>query len=264
MPMPRAAESSLSGAARLTLTALVGLPIVAEGDDLAGLIVQAAVASGVDITDDDVLVIAQKVVSKAEGRFVSLASVVASQRAEHLAGETGKDARLIELILSESTGVVRSRKDVMIVAHRLGMVMANAGIDASNVEGADTVLLLPRSPDESAARIRDEMRGLLGVRIGVVISDSVGRAWRLGTVGTAIGVAGISALADLRGSPDLNGRILRSTEVGVADELASAASLLMGQADEGRPVIHVRGFPYAGREGSARDLLRPVELDLFR
>jgi coenzyme F420-0:L-glutamate ligase/coenzyme F420-1:gamma-L-glutamate ligase len=253
-------------AATLTLTALEGIPTVVPGMDLAAVIRDAAQRTGVLLQDGDILVVAQKIVSKAEGRFIRLADVVPSERAREMAPRCDKDPRLVELILREAAEIVRCRPGVIIVAHRRGWVMANAGIDASNVEAAEgeTVLLLPEDPDASAARLRAGLRDACGADLGVVVNDSFGRAWRLGTAGVAIGVAGLPALLDLRGRADRTGRALRVTEVGVADELAAAASLLMGQAGEGRPVIHVRGFPYARREGAAAELVRPRHLDLFR
>jgi coenzyme F420-0:L-glutamate ligase/coenzyme F420-1:gamma-L-glutamate ligase len=254
-------------ASTLTLTALEGIPSIAAGDDLAALILSSARASALDFRDGDILVLAQKIVSKAEGRQVSLIDVKPSPRAIELAAEAQKDARVVELILRESREIIRSRPGLIIVEHRLGLVMANAGIDASNVDRADqddAVLLLPVDPDRSAAAIREAIRAATRAHVGVVINDSFGRAWRMGTIGTAIGVAGLPALVDMRGQPDRNGRILQSTEVGVADEVAAAASLLMGQAAEGRPVIHVRGFPYDLREGKAGELIRPRQMDLFR
>lgn len=208
--------------------------------------------------------LAQKIVSKAEGREVALASVVSSAAAEELAALTLKDPRLVELVLQESVEVVRAVPHILIVRHRLGFVMAQAGIDASNVDGSGTVLLLPADPDASAERLCQALKARTGADVGVVINDSWGRAWRIGTVGTAIGVAGLPAVLDLRGKPDLNGRILRVTEVGHADEIAAAASLLMGQADEGRPVVILRGLGRAAPAGRARDLVRPVKQDLFR
>lgn len=253
--------------ASLSLTALDGIPTVAPGADLVALTLDGVRRTGIELRDGDVLVVAQKIVSKAEGRAVRLAEVTPSARAVELAPQCDKDPRLVELILRESTEVVRCRPGVIIVAHRHGHVMANAGIDASNVEGRDegeTVLLLPEYPDRSAARLRQGLRQAAGVDLGIVINDSFGRAWRLGTTGTAIGVAGLPGLVDLRGRPDRTGRPLRVTDVGAADELAAAASLLMGQAGEGRPIIHARGFPYARRDGSAAELVRPRHMDLFR
>ena len=251
----------------LTMTAFDDLPTIARGADLAGLILGAAARAGVGMRDDDILVIAQKIVSKAEGRRVRLVDVQPSARAVELAGQADKDARVVELILQQSTEVLRVRPGAIIVTHRLGYVLANAGIDASNVEaadGAESVLLLPADPDASAAAIRERVRAVSGADIGVIINDSFGRAWRLGTTGTAIGLAGLPGLLDLRGTPDRTGRALRVTEVGLADELAAGASLLMGQAAEGRPVVHVRGFPYGRREGNAGELIRPRHLDMFR
>jgi coenzyme F420-0:L-glutamate ligase/coenzyme F420-1:gamma-L-glutamate ligase len=251
----------------MTLTALVGIPSIAPGDDLAALMLDACERIGLGLEDGDVLVLAQKIVSKAEGRSVSLRDVVASPRAVEMAAVAQKDPRVVELILRESTSVVRCRAGVIIVEHRLGLVMANAGIDASNVDGAEgdeRVLLLPENPDRSAAALREALRGRTGCDIGVVINDSFGRAWRNGTIGTAIGLAGPPGLWDMRGLPDRNGRVLRATEVGIADELASAASLLMGQGSEGLPAVHVRGFPLALRDGNAAELIRSRDLDLFR
>jgi coenzyme F420-0:L-glutamate ligase / coenzyme F420-1:gamma-L-glutamate ligase len=252
---------------QLVLTALDGIPTIRPGDDLGKIILESAASTGLDLRDGDILVITQKIVSKSEGRFARLRQIEPSARAFELATKVGKDPRLVELILRESTEVLRWRPGVIIVAHRLGFVMANAGIDASNVErrdGEELVLLLPKDPDASAVRLRDRIRAAADVDVGLIINDSFGRAWRLGTVGTAVGVAGLPALLDLRGRPDRTGRALQVTDVGVADELAAAASLIMGQAAEGRPVVHVRGYPYPRRMGNVAELLRPEELDLFR
>jgi coenzyme F420-0:L-glutamate ligase / coenzyme F420-1:gamma-L-glutamate ligase len=257
----------MAPAATLSLTALSGLPTIAAGADLAVLIAEAASRSGIALQNGDVLVVAQKIVSKAEGRRIRLADVTPSPRALALAPEVDKDPRLVELILQESREVLRARPGVIVVVHRLGFVLANAGIDASNVEsesGEEAVLLLPVDPDRSAEELRRQLQARTGATLGIVINDSFGRAWRLGTVGTAIGVAGLPALIDLRGTLDRSGRALRVTEIGAADELAAAASLLMGQAGEGRPVVHARGFPYPLRPGKASELLRPAQLDLFR
>ena len=253
--------------ASLQLIAVPGIPLVKPGDDLVGLIVAGMAGAGLVLQDHDVVVIAQKIVSKAEGRFVDLATVIPSPRAEALAREVQKDARLVELILSESRRVVRSGKDVLIVEHRLGFVMANAGVDQSNVaEPGDQqlVLMLPQDPDGSAARLQNEFGRRSGCEVGIVINDSFGRPWRLGTVGVAIGCAGLPALLDLRGHPDLFGRSLQVTVVAYADEIAAAASLLMGQADEARPVVIVRGLPRHDRRLPASSLIRPTEEDLFR
>jgi coenzyme F420-0:L-glutamate ligase / coenzyme F420-1:gamma-L-glutamate ligase len=246
----------------LVLTPLDGIPMIAFGDDLAAIILAALKHSGCTLAAGDVLVVAQKIVSKAEGRTVDLRTVTPSPRAVALAKETQKDPRIVELILAESTEVLRHRPGVLIVAHRLGIVLANAGIDRSNV-GDETVLLLPRDPDRSCAELRRAISAA-GVDVAVVIIDSIGRAWRNGTVGTAIGVSGLPGLLDLRGTPDLFGRALETTEVGFADELAAAASLVMGQAGEGRPVVLARGLGYGRRDGTARELTRAREKDLFR
>jgi coenzyme F420-0:L-glutamate ligase / coenzyme F420-1:gamma-L-glutamate ligase len=213
----------------------------------------------------DVLVVAQKIVSKAEGRAVSLSSIQPSTRAVELGSRTNKDPRIVELMLRESREVLRAKPNVLIVEHRLGFVMASAGIDQSNVPGAeDRVLLLPEDPEASARRLRTELREMAGVDCGVVVNDSFGRAWRNGVTGTAIGVAGIPALVDMRGQPDREGRALQVTQVAVADEIAAAASLVMGQAGEGVPAVLVRGFPYPQRDGSVGELIRPRAEDMFR
>jgi coenzyme F420-0:L-glutamate ligase/coenzyme F420-1:gamma-L-glutamate ligase len=248
----------------MTLTALPGIPLVKPGDDLAGLILAAAGRVELTFESGDLLVVAQKVVSKAEGRQVDLTRITPSVEAEQLAAQAEKDPRVVEVILSEAKQVLRVRPGVIIVEHRLGFVCANAGVDHSNVEGEDVVLMLPEDPEQSAHRLRSAFEQASGVRLGVLVIDSHGRAWRMGTEGVAIGLSGLQALMDLRGWPDLFGDPLQVTQVGVADEIAAAASLLMGQAAEGRPVVHVRGMPYPLREGSIQELLRPKEEDLFR
>jgi coenzyme F420-0:L-glutamate ligase/coenzyme F420-1:gamma-L-glutamate ligase len=253
--------------AHLRLRALPRFPLVRPGDDLCALIIAALGAAAMMPRDRDVLVVAQKIVSKAEGCHVDLNTIIPSARARELANRTRKDPRLVEVILSESKGVVRAAHDVLIVEHRLGCIMANAGVDRSNIEvqpEGDTVLLLPRDPDASAAAIRDRLCEHFSCDVGVIINDSFGRAWRMGTVGVAIGVAGLPALLDQRGRVDLHGRPLRVTQIGYADEIAAAASLLMGQADEGRPAILVSGLAWSGASRPARDLIRPAERDLFR
>lgn len=253
----------------LTLNSLQHFPLIRHGDNLADIIVSGLQENNLTLEDNDILVIAQKIVSKAEGRAVNLAQVIPSTRAVELARETEKDARLVELILQESNEVIRTRLGTIIVEHKLGFVCANAGIDHSNVAGVgnateEWVLLLPAEPERSAQAIRQEIETRTRKRIGILIIDSHGRAWRNGTVGIAIGIAGLPGLQDLRGEPDLFGFTLRITQVGVADELAAAASLVMGQASEGIPVVHVRGFPYPLREASLQELIRPKDQDLFR
>ena len=259
----------------LTLTPLIGIPFIRRDDNLADMLLKSLSDSNIAAQDDDVLVIAQKVVSKTEGRAVNLNTVNPSQRAQEMAVETNKDPRLVELILQESNEVLRTRPGVIIVEHRLGFVCANAGIDHSNVSPPlptgealevreDWVLLLPENPDGSAQTLHTQIQEKTGKQIGILIIDSHGRAWRNGTVGIAIGIACLPGLEDLRGKPDLFGYTLQVTQVGVADELAAAASLVMGQAAEGTPAVHVRGFPYPLREGSLKELIRPKEQDLFR
>ena len=251
----------------LSLFALPGIPMVRPGDDLAALIAEGYVQAGEAATSGDVLVVAQKIVSKSEGRYADLATVTPGAKARELARRTEKDPRLVELILSESRRVVRHRPNVIIVEHRLGFVMANAGIDSSNVEpseGDERVLLLPRDPDGSARRLREGLRERLGVDCAVIVNDSVGRAWRIGTVGLALGAAGLPSLLDLRGRDDLFGRPLEVTQVALADELAAAASLLQGEADEGMPVVAVRGLSPAGPGNAGAALIRDEADDLFR
>jgi coenzyme F420-0:L-glutamate ligase / coenzyme F420-1:gamma-L-glutamate ligase len=251
----------------VTLTPIPDIPLVRPGDDLAALIIAACERSALAPAAGDVVVVAQKVVSKAEGRYVDLAPVRPSARAQELAAQVGKEARLVEVILQESRRVVRHRPGVLIVEHRLGFVMANAGVDHSNVDpqmGAEPVLLLPRDPDASAAGLRDRLAAHFHAQLAVVITDSFGRAWRRGTVGVALGAAGLPSLLDLRGKPDLFGHALRVTQTGFADEIAGAASLVMGQADEARPVVLLRGLAWAGADAPAATLIRPAEEDLFR
>jgi len=253
----------------LTLTALPGVPMVSAGDDLTEIILNALLAAGIMLADGDILVLAQKIVSKAEGRRVNLTAVQPSVQAQQLAAETEKDPRLVELILQESREVVRKRPGLIVVEHNLGFISANAGIDHSNVRADDGqldewVLLLPKDPDASAQALRHQLQAASSARLGVLIIDSHGRAWRNGTLGVTIGLAGLPGVVDLRGEPDLFGRELRVTELAAADELAAAASLVMGQAAEARPVVHARGFPYPLREASLQELLRDKENDLFR
>lgn len=255
----------MTASRQLTLTALPGIPLIRRGDDLGALIRAALGRANLTLANGDVLVVTSKIVAKAEGRRVELSSVIPSEEAKGLAIETGKDPRLVELILGESRQVLRARAGLIIVEHRLGFVCANAGVDHSNVQGdGEWVLLLPENPDSSASALRSQLEDDTGAKIGVLIIDSHGRAWRNGTVGAAIGVAGFPALVDMRGEVDLHGEALRVTVIGLADEIAAAASVMMGQAAEGFPVVHVRGLPYPLREGKLGELLRPEEQDLFR
>ncbi|HTR86099.1 MAG TPA: coenzyme F420-0:L-glutamate ligase [Reyranella sp.] len=249
------------------LRAIAGLPMVKPGDDLAGLIADGLAKAGLTPQADDVIVLAQKIVSKAEGRIVDLASVVPSPRAIELAKEVEKDPRLVELILSESVRVVRNRPNVLIVQHKLGFIMANAGIDQSNVapqDGVERALLLPKDPDGSAATLRAALGKRYGVEPAVLIIDSFGRPWRRGTTGVAIGAAGLPAMIDLRGNPDLFGRILQVSITAFADEIAAAASLVMGQGDESQPVVLVRGLTWKAPALPVSELVRPQGEDLFR
>jgi coenzyme F420-0:L-glutamate ligase/coenzyme F420-1:gamma-L-glutamate ligase len=251
----------------LEVIALDGLPLIKAGDDLVELIAASLKQNGVQPRAQDVLVVAQKIVSKAEDRMVDLATIEPSAKARTLAAEVGKDPRLVEVILSESVRVVRARRNVLIVEHRLGFVMANAGVDQSNVgpsDGGSRVLLLPENPDRSAEALRRSLTALTGIDLAVVINDSFGRAWRQGTTGVAIGAAGLPALIDLRGRPDLFGRTLEVSVIGFADEVAAAASLVMGQADEAAPVVLIRGLRWSAPESTAASLIRPSNEDLFR
>jgi coenzyme F420-0:L-glutamate ligase/coenzyme F420-1:gamma-L-glutamate ligase len=250
----------------LTLTPLLNMPLIRPSDDLADIIFTALQPSDIELQDGDILILASKIVSKAEGRQVNLATIIPTKKATELATRCAKDPRECELVLSESHEILRVRTGTIIVEHRLGFVCANAGIDHSNVagEGKEWVLLLPKDPDRSSAEIRRRMEAASGKRLGVMIVDSHGRAWRLGVVGMCIGLSGLPGLVDERGWKDLFGYTLQITVVGAADELAAAASLVMGQAAEGTPVVHVRGFPYPLGEGSLKELLRPRKQDLFR
>lgn len=251
---------------QLNLVALPGIPDVRAGDDVVRLVLDAFDRMSLALRDGDVLAIAQKIISKAEGRLVTLAGVEPGEQARELAERTAKDPRLVELILRESDEVSRVRPGVLIVRHRLGFTSANAGIDRSNVglEDEERVLLLPVDPDTSACLIRERIAAERGVSVGVIITDSHGRPFRLGTVGVAIGVAGLPALWDRRGEADRYGYKLQHTDVGVADEIAAAAGLLMGQAAEGRPAVLIRGLRLPPEDGRAVDLVRPKELDLYR
>ncbi|MGE0768779.1 MAG: coenzyme F420-0:L-glutamate ligase [Hyphomicrobiaceae bacterium] len=251
----------------LSIWPLRGIPRVRPGDDLADLLIRAIETSGLAPRGGDIVVVAQKIVSKAEGRIFDLADVEPSARAKELATVTGKDARLLELVLSEANDVLRAKKNVIVVGHRLGLVMANAGIDQSNVEAddmAEPALLLPQDPDSSAAALKARLEAHFLVSLGIVISDSIGRAWRLGTTGTAIGAAGVPSLVDQRGDRDMNGRVLMVTETAFADSVAAAAVLVMGEAAEGTPAALLRMQVPAAPERPAATLVRPKNEDMFR
>ena len=250
-------------ASRLELIALDGIPEIHPGDDLAPIISQAAVATGVELRPDDVLVVTQKVVSKAEGRLVQLASVEPSSFAREWAARWGRDSRQVELVLRESAAIVRMAAGGLIISRtRHGLVCANAGVDVSNVGAREVASLLPEDPDASAQRIRDRLGASIGVQPAVIISDSFGRPWRNGIVNVAIGAAGIETLLDLRGEPDAAGRPMQATVIAAADQLASAADLAGGKAD-GRPVVVVRGYPWRPSDAGASVLVMERERDLF-
>lgn len=248
----------------LTLSALPGIGEIVPGDDLAGILGEALRRLELPPRRQDVLVVAQKVVSKAEGRYVALDSVRVSPRAAELAALTRKDPRVVELVLAESVEVLRAKPDVLIVRHRLGFVMANAGIDRSNVGGKDRVLLLPIDPDGSAEALRRSVLERYRLEVGVIICDSFGRPWRKGVTNVALGAAGVPALLDRRGEPDRQGRKLEVTEVALADQLASAAGLLMGEGAESRPAVLIAGLTLTGPAVPAARLIRPLAEDLFR
>ena len=251
----------------LEVIALQGLPMIGAGDDLAERIESALRLNGVMLRPGDVLVVAQKIVSKAEGCVIDLATIEPSAEAIALAADVDKDPRLVEVILSESVRVVRARQGVLIVEHRLGFIMANAGVDQSNVgtaDGSHRVLLLPENPDRSAQTLRRGLKAATGTDVAVVINDSFGRPWRQGTASVAIGVAGLPALIDLQGRPDLFGRKLEVSVIGFADEVAAAASLLMGQADEALPAVLIRGLRWSAPESTAASIVRSPKEDLFR
>ena len=267
--------SSIACAPRLELSAVPGIPIVQPGDDVGALVCDALAQNAIELRGDreqrDVLVVTSKIISRAEDRFVDLSTVDASDDALQVAHQARKDPRVCELILRESSEVSRVAPNVLIVRHRLGFVSANAGVDESNGRAASDdgrgpwVLLLPRDPDASARAIRAAVHARFGVDVGVVITDSHGRPFRLGSVGVAIGVAGVPALWDHRGRTDLQGRALEITITALADQIAAAADLVAGQADEGRPLVLVRGLRFTSDEqASATELLRPVAQDLYR
>ncbi len=260
----------MKAAPRLELLALPGVPRVAPGDDLAALILAALARADLRLSTGDVVVVTSKLISRAEGRFFDLSAVAPSEEACALAAETGHDPRLATLILGESSAISRQAPGVLVVRHRLGFVVANAGIDASNAApprappgSGPWVLLLPRDPDGAARALRRRLGEESGVALGVVVTDSFGRPFRLGTVGTAIGVSGLPALCDLRGARDLDGRPLERTITGLADQVAAAADLVAGQAAEGRGVVLLRGLSFAAVDSRASELCRPAAGDLY-
>lgn len=248
---------------RLEMFAPVGFPMVQPGEALLPLILKNLQDNDLPLRDKDILVVTQKILSKSENRYVSFDSVEVTERARAIAAECNKDERMVEMVLRESERIVRCARDVLIVRHRLGCISANAGIDRSNIdEGESQMLLLPEDPDRSAAELREGIRAACGVDVGVLIIDSFGRPWRLGTCGVCIGSAGIVALNDYRGQLDLAGRKLEITEVAQADEIAAGASILMGPSDQSLPIVVVRGVDFSG-DGRAADLIRPPEQDRF-
>lgn len=237
---------------------------IASGSDLVALLLDSLTSMGEALRDGDIAVFAQKIVSKSEGRMVRLGDISPGPDARELAAETGKDPRLVELILQESTEIVRKRENLIIARHRNGCVVANAGIDLSNSGEAETAVLLPADADRSAKKLCDRIRAATGYNVSVIINDSMGRAWRMGTSGTAIGTHGIPALHDRRGATDRDGNVLQSSEIAIADEVSAAASLLMGQGNESLPIVVVRGLNWVAGPGKAADLIRPPAFDLFR
>lgn len=251
----------------VSFVALPGLPEISPGGDLAGMIALALQSAALAPRAFDVIVVAQKIISKSEGRTVDLRTVSPSAEAQELAQRTGKDTRLVEVVLRESQEVVRAAPNVLIVRHRLGYVMANAGVDRSNVPGSaeqDMVLLLPQDPDASAAQLGRRFVQMWDVPVAVIVSDSFGRPWRNGIVNVALGVAGLPAIVDRRGERDRAGRSLEMTEVALADAIAAGAGLAMGEAAEGTPVVLARGLRWSAPQSTGAALLRPKEQDLFR
>jgi coenzyme F420-0:L-glutamate ligase / coenzyme F420-1:gamma-L-glutamate ligase len=251
---------------QVQLTGLSGIPLIETGDDLAAILTKTLHESGLALQQGDVLVITSKIVSKAEGRWVDLARVVPDAEALRVAEQCSKDPREVAVILKESSRISRIRQGLLITEHKLGFISANAGMDHSNTRpDGEWRLLLPVDPDASARRLREALTASCGVPIGLIISDSHGRPFRMGTVGVAVGSAGLPALWDLRGHPDLFGNVLQVTEVGFADEIAAAAGLVLGQSNEAIPAVLVRGLQYPVDEtASAANLVRPREMDLYR
>jgi len=256
----------MPGVRSMTVFTLPGIPEVQAGDDLAALIADALEAAGEVLGAGDIIVAAQKIVSKAEGRYIELADMKPGEEALEWAAKTEKDPRLVQAILDETEKVLRWRPNLLVVEHKRGWVMANAGADQSNIEGAEgeRVLMLPLDPDASAAEIRSGLQDRYGVPVGVIIADSVGRAWRVGTVGLALGASGVRVMADIRGELDRQGRELKVSIVGAGDEIAAAANLLIGEAAEGTPVAIVRGLDMLDGSQTGADLVRASSEDLFR
>lgn len=246
----------------ISIIGLKGIPLIQNGDDLGRIIASAAEKQGVGVRDGDVIVVTQKIVSKAEGRLVDLEEVEPSEFAKEIAARTDRDPRHVEVILRESSRIVKMKRQVLIVETKHGFVSANAGVDRSNVQEG-LICLLPEDPNESARKIRDRIRELTGRQVAVIVTDTWGRPWRLGQVDFAIGVAGMSPFRDYRGETDMFGYELSVTNIAVADELASAAELAKGKL-KNIPAVIIRGYDYPMEEGSARDMVRPLEEDLFR
>ncbi|MDN3557163.1 coenzyme F420-0:L-glutamate ligase [Halomonas maura] len=253
----------------IAMQTVAGIPDIVPGDDLAQILVETLSRRGQPLRDGDILVIAHKVVSKAEGRVVALADITPSQEARELAAQVNKDPRKVEAILGESRRVVRAVKrpqqteGTLIAEHRLGFICANAAVDESNVGAEDTIILLPEDPDRSARRLCERLEAAFGVRLGIVITDTFGRPWRMGLVNVAIGLARVPSQVDLVGERDAFGRVLSVTMPALADELAAASGLLMGKSDK-TPVVLFRGIDWQSSNSSARDLIRPPQEDLFR
>jgi coenzyme F420-0:L-glutamate ligase / coenzyme F420-1:gamma-L-glutamate ligase len=253
----------------LSLQTINNIPLIQPGDDLVDIIYSMTIKQNIKPVDGDIFILAQKIVSKTEGRLVNLTTVQPSEEAQKIAELTQKDPRFVEMVLRESNEVIRTGPNTLIVEHKKGFISANAGIDHSNVKGdwgedIDWILLLPENPDLSADRIRKGLEDRFRCKLGVLIIDSHGRPWRNGTVGISIGVSGLPALVDMRGKEDLFGFKLKITQVATADELAAGASLIMGQADEGTPVVFAHGFPYSLRESNLNELIRDKGMDYFR
>ena len=253
---------------KLEVSALNHVPSIKESDDIAEIILKSMLKDSIELEDNDIVVIAQKIISKAEGCLIDLKSIAPSSKSVQIAEKADKDPRLVELILQESKEIIKIEKGVIIIEHRLGHVLANAGIDQSNIDhkpSTETVLLLPKNPNKSAKKIKEYIENQTGKTIGVIITDSIGRAWRLGTIGHAIGASGVKTIVDLRQKgTDLFGRELQTTVIGLADQIASAAMLIMGESNEGKPIVLVKGIDMPSDSDTVDDLIRPKEEDLFR